>query len=163
MKILSRGLMRLMSKTLEAVIFLSMNGNTREAIEFYKTHLGAEVEMLVSYEDIAKMDTTMVLTDENRDLITHSVLKIGNTKIMLAENTMNPEETYNRGNNFSICIQSADINEIEGFYNSLISDEKVKIIVPLAKNVFSKAYGIIEDPFNVQIQLMFDSRLLQGT
>ncbi len=148
-----------MSKSLEAVLFLSMNGNTREAIEFYKTHLGAEVEMLVSYEAIGKMDPTMVITDENKNLISHSVLKVGNTKIMLAEDTMDPKETYNRGNNFSICIQSADLDEIEGFYNSLISDEKVKIIVPLAENIFSKAYGIIEDPFNVQIQLMFDNRL----
>jgi PhnB protein len=136
-----------------------MNGNTREAIEFYKTHLGAKVEMLISYEAIAKMDKTMIITDDNKNLIAHSVLRIGNTKIMLAEDTMNPTESYNRGNNFSICIQSADIKEINGFYNSLISDKKVKVIVPLAENVFSKAYGIIEDPFNVQIQLMFDERL----
>ncbi|WP_099192394.1 VOC family protein [Tepidibacter mesophilus] len=148
-----------MSKTLEAVTFLSMNGNTRETIEFYKTHFGAEVEMLVTYEDIGKMDPTILITEGNKNLISHSVLKIGCTKIMLAENTMDPKEKYNRGNNFSICIQSADLEEIKGFYNSLISDENVKIIIPLAENIFSKAYGIIEDPFNVQIQLMFDHRL----
>jgi len=148
-----------MRKTLETVIFLSMNGNAREAIEFYKKHLGAEVKMLVSYEDIGKMDKTIIVTEENRNLISHSILKIGNTKIMIAEETMNPNETYHRGNNFSICVQSASLEEIEGFYNSLISDENVKIITPLAENIFSKAYGIIEDPYNVQIQLMFDNRL----
>lgn len=35
----------------------------------------------------------------------------------------------------------------------------MKIIAPLEKNVFSEAYGIIEDPFGVQIQLMYDKRL----
>lgn len=48
------------------------------------------------------------------------------------------------------------------FYKSLTSDERVRIIVPLSSNVFSKAYGIIEDPFGIQIQLMFDERLLNG-
>jgi len=41
-----------------------------------------------------------------------------------------------------------------------IRDDRVRIIVPLSSNVFSKAYdGIIEDPFGIQIQLMFDERL----
>jgi PhnB protein len=51
------------------------------------------------------------------------------------------------------------LDEIQQFYNSLITDERVRIIVPLASNIFSKAYGIIEDPFGIQIQLSFDERL----
>ncbi|HDR5275248.1 TPA: VOC family protein, partial [Bacillus thuringiensis] len=35
----------------------------------------------------------------------------------------------------------------------------VKIISPLEKNIFSEAYGIIEDPYGIQIQLMYDKRL----
>lgn len=42
----------------------------------------------------------------------------------------------------------------------LTSDRKVNIIVPLDKNIFSEAYGIIEDPFGIQIQLMYDNRLI---
>lgn len=72
---------------------------------------------------------------------------------------MDTNEKYKVGNNISLCIQSADLNEIEHFYNSLIADNRVRIIVPLSSNVFSKAYGIIEYPFGIQIQLMFDNRL----
>lgn len=72
---------------------------------------------------------------------------------------MDPREKYTVGNNTSWCIQSADLEEIEHFYNSLTSDDRVRVIVPLSSNVFSKAYGIIEDPFGVQIQLMYDERL----
>lgn len=148
-----------MSATLEIAIFLSMNGKAKEAIDFYKKHFNAEELLRVTYQQIAERDSSIQLTDENKDYITHSVLLIGRTKVMIAEDTMNTNEEYTVGNNTSLCIQSADLEEIEHFFNSLIIDDRVKIIVPLSNNVFSKAYGIIEDPFGIQIQLMFDERL----
>ncbi|MEK5438900.1 MULTISPECIES: VOC family protein [Paenibacillus] len=148
-----------MSTTLEVAIFLSMKGRAKEAIEFYKKHFNAEELLRVTYQQLAERDSSIQLTDENKDYITHSVLLIGKTKIMIAEDTMNTNEKYTVGNNTSLCIQSADLEEIEHFYSSLIMDERVKIIAPLSSNVFSKAYGIIEDPFGIQIQLMFDERL----
>lgn len=148
-----------MSTTLEVAIFLSMKGRAKEAIEFYKKHFNAEELLRVTYQQLAERDSSIQLTDENKDYITHSVLLIGKTKIMIAEDTMNTNENYTVGNNTSLCIQSADLEEIEHFYSSLITDDRVKIITPLSSNVFSKAYGIIEDPFGIQIQLMFDERL----
>ncbi|ODA10734.1 MULTISPECIES: VOC family protein [Paenibacillus] len=148
-----------MSTTLEVAIFLSMNGKAKEAIHFYKKHFNAEELFLVTYQDMAQRDSSIQLTDENKNYISHSVLTIGKTKIMIAEDTMNPGEKYTVGNNTSLCIQSADLEEIKRFYNSLITDDRVKIIVPLSNNMFSQAYGIIEDPFGIQIQLMFDNRL----
>lgn len=148
-----------MSTTLEVAIFLSMNGKASDAIDFYKNHFNAEQLLVVTYEDMAKRDSSLKLTEENSNKITHSVLAIGKTKIMFAEETMDISEKYVVGNNSSLCIQSADLKEIQRFYKSLTSDEKVRILVPLTNNVFSKAYGIIEDPFGIQIQLMFDDRL----
>lgn len=148
-----------MSATLEIAIFLSMNGQAKEAIQFYKEHFHAEERLLVTYQDMAQRDSSLEITDENKDYIAHSVLYIGKTKIMVAEDTMNTRERYTVGNNTSLCIQSADLEEIKQFYSSLITDDRVKIIAPLSSNVFSKAYGVIEDPFGIQIQLMFDNRL----
>ncbi|MCV9949654.1 VOC family protein [Paenibacillus sp. BT-177] len=148
-----------MSTTLEIAIFLSMNGKAKEAITFYKKHFNAEERFLVTYQDMAKRDSSIQLTAENKDYISHSVLSIGRTKVMIAEDPMNPNEKYTVGNNTSLCIQSADIEEIEHFYHNLITDDRVKIIVPLSSNVFSQAYGIIKDPFGIQIQFMFDHRL----
>lgn len=148
-----------MSTTLEIAIFLSMDGRAQEAIDFYKKHFNAEQLMLVTYQDMAKRDSSIQLTDENKNYIAHSVLSIGKTRVMIAEDTMDFGSKYRVGNNTSLCIQSADLEEIEHFYNSLITDDRMKIIVPLAKNVFSKAYGIIEDPFGILIQIMYDDRL----
>lgn len=79
--------------------------------------------MIVTYEDMAKRDDSFEITSENKNHISHSVLQIGKTKLMIAEDTMNPSEIYKIGNNMSICIQSANLEEIQRFYNNLISDE----------------------------------------
>ncbi|MEG0577924.1 MAG: VOC family protein [Bacilli bacterium] len=149
-----------MSLTLEVAIFLSMNGKAQDVINFYKKHFNAEQLMIVTYTDMVRMgDKSIEINDENKNHINYSVFKIGKTKVMIAENTMDTNEKYRVGNNTSLCIQSADLDEIQKFYNSSITDERVRIIIPLGKNIFSKAYGIIEDPFGIQIQLMYDDRL----
>ncbi|WP_128894677.1 VOC family protein [Longirhabdus pacifica] len=145
--------------TLEIAIFLSMNGKAQEAIQFYKQHLHAECLFLVTYEDMAKRDASIILTEQNKNFISHSVLQIGKTKLMIAEETMTPNEHYQIGNHMSLCIQSADLAEIESFYRNVTSDKNTTIITPLAENTFSKAYGIVQDPFGVHIQLMYDPRL----
>ncbi|MGM7684801.1 VOC family protein [Cytobacillus sp. Hm23] len=145
--------------TLEIAVFLSMNGKAYEAINFYKKHLNAKELLCVTYSDMAKRDDSLVLTEGNKDYISHSVLQLGKTKLMIAEETMLPSENYNVGNNISLCIQSASLAEIQNFHTNLTSDDRVQIITPLAKNVFSEAYGIVQDPYGVQIQLMYDKRL----
>ncbi|EOL45903.1 VOC family protein [Enterococcus caccae] len=145
--------------TLEIALFLSMNGQAGEALAFYKKHLAAEELLVVTYEDMAKRDEHFQVTEENKQFISHSVLQIGQTKLMIAEDSMDPTQSFKVGNNFSLCIQSADLVEIETFYSNLTSDDRVKIIVPLNQNSFSGAYGIVEDPFGVHIQLMHDPRL----
>ncbi|AXI24635.1 glyoxalase superfamily [Cardinium endosymbiont of Sogatella furcifera] len=130
-----------MSTTLEIAIFLSMNGMAQEAIYFYKKYFNAQELLLVTYKDIAKRDPSIQITNENENYIAHSVLSIGKTKVMIAENIMDINEKYKVGNNTSLCIQSADLKEIAFFYKSLITDNRVRVIVPLSKNVFSEAYG----------------------
>lgn len=143
----------------EVVTFLSMNGRGAEAIDFYAKHLKAKVLFKVTYEDMTKMDPTMVIESGKEQWIAHSILQVGVHKIMIAEETMVPKEDYLLGNNVSLCIQSADIEEIEELYNSLIQDNRTEVISPLGKVVFSEAYGIVKDPFGMLIQLNYDERL----
>lgn len=143
----------------EVVTFLSMNGRGAEAIDFYTKHLNAKVIFKVTYEDMKKMDPLMVVESGKEQWISHSILEVGVHKIMLAEETMVPNLKYNVGNNISLCIQSADRQEIERIYSSLVEDSRTEVIRPLGNIVFSEAYGIVKDPFGVLIQLSYDKRL----
>lgn len=96
-----------MSTTLEVAIFLSMNGRAQEAIDFYKLHFQAKQLLLVTYEDMAKRDRSFQITEDHKHHIAHSVLAIGKTKIMIAEDTMDANEHYRIGNN---CNRQALLN-----------------------------------------------------
>ncbi|KRN57380.1 VOC family protein [Carnobacterium divergens] len=148
-----------MNQTLEIGIFLSMNGKAQEAITFYKKHLHAKEQFKITYEEMAERDSSLLVTEENKQFISHSVLTIGKTKVMIAEESMNLERPFQIGNNLSLCIQSADLQQIQQFYTNLVSEPQVKVIVPLSSNAFSEAYGVIQDPFGVLIQLNHDERL----
>lgn len=143
----------------EIITFLSMNGRAAEALEFYTKHLEAKVVYKVTYEDMKKMDPSMVVEKGKESWIAHSVLVAGVHKIMIAEETMVPKTDYLVGNNISLCIQSADRNEIEKMYHSLVGDPRTEVITPLGKVVFSEAYGVVKDPFGILIQLNHDERL----
>jgi PhnB protein len=143
----------------EVVTFLSMNGRGAETIDFYEKKLNAKVVFRVTYEDMKKMDPSMVVETGKEQWISHSILEVGAHRIMLAEETMAPKSGYNVGNNISLCIQSAEKEEIERMYDSLTEDTRTEVIAPLGKVVFSEAYGILKDPFGVLIQLNYDKRL----
>lgn len=143
----------------EVVTFLSMNGRGAEAIDFYTQHLNAKVILKVTYEDMKKMDPSMVVESGKEQWISHSILEVGVHKIMLAEETMVPKLDYLVGNNISLCIQSADKQVIERIYSSLVEDSRTEVIRPLGNIVFSEAYGILKDPFGVLLQLTYDKRL----
>lgn len=143
----------------EVVTFLSMNGRGAEAIDFYTLHLNAKTIFKVTYEDMKKMDPSMVLERGKEQWIAHSILEVGIHKIMIAEETMVPKQDYIVGNNISLCIQSADKQEIERIYDSMIQDRRTQVITQLGEVIFSEAYGIVKDPFGIIIQLNYDERL----
>lgn len=145
----------------EIITFLSMNGAGTEAIAFYTRHLGAKVEYKVTYEEMKRLDPSMRLEEGQEQWISHSILVIGVHKIMLAEETMVPESEFVAGNNMSLCIQSANKREIEDMYRSLVEDSRTMVIRPLGEVVFSEAYGVVQDPFGVYIQLNYDKRLAE--
>ena len=140
--------------SIELSPFLSLNGKAKEAIEFYKKHLGAEVLFVVNYKGLKKMDPKFEYIDSEEEYIAHSVLKIGGSILMIADEIMSDNKDEVIGTNFSLCIQATEKKEVEKIYNSLLTDENVKVIMPLEPNIFSHAYCIVKDPFGVVLQIL---------
>ncbi len=138
---------------LEVIPFLSLNGQGAEAIAFYEQYLGAKVLFKKTYEEMKEMDPQFNYEDGQGEYITHSVLQIGNNKIMIAELEMDPTRPWQLSNSSSLCIQSRDFSAIESVYQKLVEHEKVDILTPFAKNSFSPGYAIVRDPFGIVLQL----------
>lgn len=136
----------------EAIPFLSFNGRAAQAISFYEQYLDAKVLLKVTYKQLKEMDPAFSYPEGQEDFITHAVLQIGQNKIMLNEEPMDTSGPWRAGNRFSLCIQAKEVSTIQTLYRRVTGHEKVAVLVPLAPNSFSPAYGIVRDPFDVVIQ-----------
>jgi PhnB protein len=125
-----------------------MNGRAKEAIEYYRETLNAKVLFVQTLGEGPK-DETAKFKEEELGLIAHSVLAIGESRIMIAD--IIPQLPFQNGNQVSICITSSDISEIRQFYESLKKEGKV--LIELNEIYFSPAYGMVTDKFGVTFQL----------
>lgn len=132
----------------QLIAYILMNGRANEAIEYYKEALNADVLFKQTFGEGPK-DEIANLKENELNLIAHSVLKIGEGKIMIADSI--PELPFKNGNQVSICITTSDISLAKQFYENLKKDGKV--LIELNEIYFSPAYGMITDKFGVTFQI----------
>lgn len=134
--------------SLQLIPYILMNGRAKEAIEYYQETLNANVIFKQTFGEGPK-DTLAMFKENELDFIAHSILKIGETQIMIAD--IIPGLTINSGNQVSICITTSDITLAKQLYENLKKDGKV--IIELNEIHFSPAWGMVTDKFGVTFQI----------
>ena len=125
----------------EIVTYLNFDGQTREAMEFYRKCLGGEL-FLMRYSD-APGETP----PEMRERIIHACLTTPNGKIM-ASDTM-PGMPFQQGtNDFWISLHCESLEEIERVFADL--GEGGKVDMPLDNMFWGARFGTLVDRFGVK-------------
>lgn len=146
-----------MEKNISLSPFLSMNGNAGEAIRFYEKHLNAKVVFLKTYQEMKEYDPDFSFDHSQADYVSHSVLLIGESQLMIADGPVNGLSALSCGNSVSLCFEANDLQAVKDVYDSFIGDARTKTILPFEKSIFSNGYAVIIDPFGVVIQLNVSS------
>jgi PhnB protein len=128
--------------------YLMMNGNAKEAIQFYEKALKAEVLFNQTFGEMPE-NPEFPLPDEAKELVSHAMLKVGETELMFSDNF--PGQTSQIGDQVTICISTNDIEKSKQMFESLQQEGQVKM--PLQETFFSPAYGIVTDKFGVTFQI----------
>lgn len=102
-----------MIKSLE--IYLVTNGNGKEAVEFYKEALNAELISLTLFKDHIPD-----CLKEHENLVMNAELKIGNQRLMLSDE--NPSFEYKHGYNMTACITVDNVEDAKKIYEKLSKD-----------------------------------------
>ena len=126
--------------------YLTFDGNCREAMEFYKQCLGAELQMMPFSEAQGELGR------ESKDRVMHARLSKGST-LLMASDTM-PGHPYQQGNNFSVSVQCESLAEIEGFFAAL--GEKGKVTMALQGTFWGARFGMLTDRFGVNWMFNFE-------
>lgn len=129
--------------------YLIFGGRTEEAIEFYKTVLGAEVETLMRFKD----NPDACMPDMDGEKIMHSSIRIGESVIMASDGGCSGAEKFS---GFSLSLNLDSMDEAKKYFDALAQSGKVEM--PLAETFFSPGFGIVEDRFGVSWMIVVDPK-----
>jgi PhnB protein len=121
--------------------YLQFDGRCEEAIEFYKTALGAEVEAIMRFKD--GPDCTE-MPQGTADKVLHACFRIGESTIMASDGYCKGKPDFQ---GFSLTIQAPDKEEADRLFRALEPGGAVQM--PLAETFFSPRFGMVADRFGV--------------
>ncbi|RXH54981.1 VOC family protein [Granulicella sibirica] len=128
--------------------YLTFDGNCREAMEFYKKSLEAELEIMPVMDEQGKPK----LTEDGKERIMHAKLS-GGGGLLMASDAMGgmPVQV---GNNFSLAIQNESVEEQDKFFAAL--GEGGKVTMPLQDTFWGARFGMLTDQFGINWMFNLD-------
>lgn len=134
--------------SVKLIPYLVMNGNAKEAIDFYQEALNAEVLYSQSFGEMPE-NSEFPLPEEAKSRISHSTIKVGESELMLSDTF--PGQDHQSGNQVTICISTKDVEQSKAMFEALSNGGVVTM--PLQETFFSPAYGGVTDKFGVSFQV----------
>jgi PhnB protein len=122
--------------------YLFFDGRCEEALEFYRTSLGAKVEMLMRFKECPEKSPMCV--PANEDKVMHASFKIGDTSVMASDGNSTGKPSFQ---GFSLTISAKDEAEAKRLFDALGAGGQVQM--PLTKTFFSPSFGMVADKFGV--------------
>lgn len=121
--------------------YLDFNGRCEEAVEFYRTALGAEVTSLHRFKD--SPDPNMAAPAIG-DKIMHVGLRIGDNMVLASDGHCNGQQSFQ---GFSLALHVT--NEVDGQRLFAALSDGGQVQMPLTKTFFSPGFGMVADRFGV--------------
>jgi len=133
-------------------VYLTFNGNCREAAEFYAEVFNTEKPEIMTFGE-SPQSPDFVLPEEAKDLVLHTRLNINGSNIMFSDTF--PGSPFIEGNNISLAFVSKDEEMVKSAFNAL--KEGGKVSMDLQETFWSKCYGSLRDRFGIEWQFSHET------
>ncbi len=124
--------------------YLSFDGRCEEAVEFYRTALGAEVSMIVRFKESPEPPPPGMVPPGWEEKIMHASFKIGESTIMASDGGCESEKGFK---GFSLSLAVPDEAAANRAFTALADGGEVRM--PLAKTFWSPCFGMLTDRFGL--------------
>lgn len=121
--------------------YLFFDGRCEEAIEFYRSALGAEVTMLMRFKE--SPEPPMVPASDGEKVM-HANLRIGDSSVMASDGRCGGQPNFQ---GFALTLTVAEPAEADRLFALLAQGGQVQM--PLDKTFFSPRFGMVADRFGV--------------
>jgi PhnB protein len=136
---------------MELSVYFSFNGNCKEALEFYKSCLGGEIEFMQTYE--SNKEISADIPKEWYEKILHASFRSGNiffmaSDVMPSGNGPCSETIVYEGSPISLSLNFATEKEEIEIFNKFA--EGGTITMPLQDTFWNAKFGMLTDKFGIK-------------
>ncbi|MFN4090427.1 MAG: VOC family protein [Alphaproteobacteria bacterium] len=126
--------------------YLFFDGRCEEALDFYRTALAAEVEMMMRFSDNPEPGEGGGCGGPpgSEDKIMHASFRIGATTVMASDGMCQGKPEFK---GMSLSIAAPDVATAERLFGALEQGGQVQM--PLGQTFFSPRFGMVADRFGV--------------
>ena len=124
--------------------YLFFRGRCEEAIEFYKSALGAEVLMMMRFKDNPDQPDAGKVSKALDERIMHASVRINGADIMMSDGMRSGALDFQC---MSLSLTVKDEAEANRIFDALAKEGTVQM--PLGKTFFSPRFGAVADKFGV--------------
>ncbi len=128
--------------------YLFFAGRCEEALEFYRTALGAEVEMLMRFGESPEPPPPGMLQAGFEDKVMHASFRVRGVPLM-ASDGCDDKATFD---GFRLALTVPTEADAGKAFDALADGGSVQM--PLAKTFWSPCYGMVTDRFSVGWMVM---------
>jgi PhnB protein len=124
--------------------YLFFEGRCEEAIEYYRTTLGAEVKALLRYADNPEPPPPGRLPAGSEKKVMHAEFQVGSTTLMASDGMCSGKPGFQ---GFSISLEAPGDAEAKRLFDALADGGEVRM--PLGPTFFATSFGIVADRFGL--------------
>jgi PhnB protein len=121
--------------------YLFFNGRCEEAIEFYRSAIGAEVVGLSRFGE--SPEPTMAPPGSEQKIM-HASFRVGDAEIMASDGRCDGKPAFE---GFSLSLIADSVEKAERLFNAL--GEGGQVQMPLTETFFAHRFGMVADRFGV--------------
>jgi PhnB protein len=124
--------------------YLFFGGRCEEALEFYRSALGAEVSMLMRFKDSPEPPQPGMVPPGADNKVMHASFRIGDSTVLASDGRCQGRTSFQ---GFSLSLTVPDDAAADLLFVALANGGQVQM--PLAKTFFSPRFGMVADRFGV--------------
>ncbi|SDH34844.1 VOC family protein [Nitrosomonas sp. Nm132] len=123
--------------------YLFFGGRCEEALDFYRTALGAQVEIFLRHKDSPESPPPGMLQPDFENKIMHTTFRIGGSTLMASDGC----QEGSKFSGFSLSLTVPTEAEVDRVFAALADDGEVQM--PLTKTFWSSRFGMLTDRFSI--------------
>ncbi len=132
--------------------YLFFNGRAEEAIEFYRTALGAKVGMMLRFKESPDAPPPGMPTPEP-DKIMHASFQVGDSVVMASDGCGEGASDFK---GISLSLTAKEPAEAGRLFEALARGGKVEM--PMTETFFSPSFGVVVDKFGVSWMVLAEPK-----